>query len=376
MADNLSIISARDLFFMKRALRLAEKARGMTSPNPMVGAVIVKNGRIIAEAFHKKSGEPHAEALAILQSRGKAENAALYVSLEPCCHTDKRTPPCSRAIIEAGIKKVFVAMRDPNPKVFGKGIQELRNHGITVIEGILESEARKLNEIYCRYITAKKPFVILKCAMTLDGKIATPEGQSKWITGEKARRVVHRLRCSVDAVMTAVGTVRADNPVLTARVKCMSQPARIIIDPELNTPIDFKVCVVPPETIFVTKKDLHSTHNEKMREMKARGIQFIEYEGGKVDLEWLMEKIGGIGITSVLIEAGSSFNACSLRDGIVDKVVFFIAPKIICGSSSIPVVGGDRFLKLEDALRIKDVKVRKVGEDIMVVGYINRNPAI
>ena len=375
MAEDQSIISVRDRFFMKRALELAGKARGMTSPNPMVGAVIVKNGRIIAEDFHKKAGEPHAEALVISQAGEGARNAVLYVTLEPCCHTDKRTPPCCRAIIDAGIKKVFIAIRDPNPKVFGKGIQELRSHGITVIEGILESQSRKLNEIYSKYISEKKPFVILKTAMTLDGKIATPEGQSKWITGEKARRAVHRLRCSVDAVMTAIGTVRADNPELTARVKCARQPVRIVIDPDLDTPLDFKVCSVPPDTIIVTRKDHNSLLDNKIIEMKASGIQFIEYEGERVDLAWLMERIGGMGITSVLIEAGSSFNACSLIAGIVDKVIFFIAPKIICGSASIPVVGGDRFLKLEDALRIKDVKVSKVGEDIMVEGYINRTPA-
>jgi diaminohydroxyphosphoribosylaminopyrimidine deaminase/5-amino-6-(5-phosphoribosylamino)uracil reductase len=202
--------------------------------------------------------------------------------------------------------------------------------------------------------------------MTFDGKIATPDGESKWITGEKARKVVHQMRCSSDAVMTAIGTVKADNPELTSRVKCSRQPVRIIVDPTLETPLDFKVCNVPPETIFVTRKG----NDEKKRAMQAKGIQFIEFKGKKVDLTWLMDKLGSIGITSIMIEAGSSFNASALQAGIVDKVVFFIAPKIICGATSISVVGGESFLKLGDAIRISDISVRKVGEDIMVEGYI------
>ena len=373
MDKDLQTASERDILFMRRALRLAEKAKGMTSPNPLVGAVLVKNGRIIAEDFHKKAGELHAEALVLAKAQERAKNATLYVTLEPCCHTDKRTPPCTCAIINAGIKKVFVAMKDPNPKVFGKGIQELRNHGIAVIEGVLEGQARKLNEVYYKYIKTKRPFVILKTAMTLDGKIATPEGQSKWITGDKARAIVHRLRCSVDAVMTAVGTVKADNPELTARIKCSRQPLRIVIDPDLETPLDYKVCKTPPCTIFVTRHQ--QQENQKKAELLERGIQFIEYEGRKVDLSWLMEHLGKMGITSILIEAGSSFNASALTAGVVDKVIFFIAPKIICGRASIQVVGGESFFKLEDALNMSDVAVRKVGEDIMVEGYITHSTA-
>lgn len=360
--------SEEDLFYMKRALRLAGKAIGATSPNPMVGAVIVGNGRIVAEDYHRKAGEPHAEALALLKAGDASKNAALYVTLEPCCHTDKRTPPCCRAIINSGIKKVFVAMKDPNPKVSGKGIQELRNHRITVIEGLLEEKAQKLNEVYCKYIVTKRPFVILKAAMTLDGKIATPEGQSKWITGEKARRLVHRMRCGVDAVMTAVGTVKADNPELTSRTGCDRQPVRIIIDPGLETPVDYRVCKLPPETIFVIRNGAADV--SKIADLHKRGVQFLEYEGRKVDMNWLMERLGGMGITSILIEAGSSFNAACLIGNVVDKVVFFIAPKIICGRSSIPVVGGESFLRLEEALIISDLHVRKIGQDIMIEGFI------
>jgi diaminohydroxyphosphoribosylaminopyrimidine deaminase/5-amino-6-(5-phosphoribosylamino)uracil reductase len=330
--------------------------------------VIVKHGRIISEAFHKKAGELHAEALAIQKASDKTAGATLYINLEPCCHTDKRTPPCCPAIIKAGIKKVFIAMRDPNPKVAGKGVAMLEKHGITVIEGLLETKAKKLNEVFCKYINSTRPFVILKAAMTLDGKIATPDGESKWITGEPARKVVHQMRCGVDAVMTAIGTVKADNPELTSRLKCSRQPIRIIIDARLETPLDFKVCTVPPETIIVTRKG----NDEKKGAMKAKGIQFIEFEGDKVDLKWLMSKIGSMGISSIMIEAGSSFNASALKAGIVDKVVFFIALKLICGKASIPVVGGDFFMPLNAAIRLSDISVRKVGEDIMVEGYMRR----
>ncbi|HSB51227.1 MAG TPA: bifunctional diaminohydroxyphosphoribosylaminopyrimidine deaminase/5-amino-6-(5-phosphoribosylamino)uracil reductase RibD, partial [Dissulfurispiraceae bacterium] len=204
--------------YMARALRLAAKGRGRTSPNPMVGAVVVRQGRVVAEDYHKRPGELHAEALALLSAGVAARNAVLYVTLEPCCHTDKRTPPCTRAIIASGVTKVFTAMVDPNPKVSGKGNAELRKHGIAVVDGVLAKEARRLNEAYVKFITTRTPFVILKIAMTLDGRIATPERQSKWITGEKARKIVHMTRASVDAVLTAIGTVRADDPELTARI--------------------------------------------------------------------------------------------------------------------------------------------------------------
>ena len=364
--DNRKIPTAKDIIFMKRALRLAEKARGMTSPNPLVGAVIVRNGKIIAEDYHKKAGELHAEALALQKAGDKAKGATLYVTLEPCCHAEKRTPPCCPLIVGHGIKKVVVAMRDPNPKVSGRGLDELRRRGITVVEGVLRDKAERLNEAYCKYIKTKRPFVILKAAMTLDGRIAAPDGESRWITGEKARRVVHQLRCGVDAVMTAIGTVRADNPELTSRIRCPRQPVRIIIDPALDTPSDYKVCNVPPQTIFVTRKG----NDEKKNTLRAKGIQFIEFEGSRVDPAWLMDRLGSMGIVSVMIEAGSSFNAGALKAGIVDKVIFFIAPKIICGKASIPVVGGDSFMKLDDCIRLSDISVRMVGEDVMVTGYI------
>ncbi|WP_333654266.1 bifunctional diaminohydroxyphosphoribosylaminopyrimidine deaminase/5-amino-6-(5-phosphoribosylamino)uracil reductase RibD [Dissulfurispira sp.] len=367
----------KDKKFMQRALNLAEKARGMTSPNPMVGAVIVKNGKVISEDYHKKAGEPHAEALAILKSGEKAKGSTLYVTLEPCCHLDKKTPPCTRAIINSGIKKVFIAMKDPNPKVSGKGIEELRKHEIEVVSGIFEDKAKKLNEAYIKYITTRTPFVTLKTAMTLDGKIATPEGQSKWITGEKARRIVHRMRSSVDAILTAVGTVKADNPELTVRMgqgskvkgQGIKNPKRIVIDPNLEIPLDYKIFNVPPETIVVTKMGQGS--RGKGQELIDKGVKIIEYDDERVDLKWLMKRLGETGITSVMIEGGSSLNAYALQDGIVDKVVFFIAPRIIGGKDSIPAIGGKTFRRLENAFRVSDTKIKRVGDDLMVEGYLN-----
>ena len=363
---------AKDITFMNRALKLAEKARGATSPNPMVGAVIVKNGNIIAEDYHKKPGELHAEALAIQKAGKGADGSTLYVTLEPCCHLDKRTPPCTKTIIGFGIKKVVVAMTDPNPKVAGKGIRELRNAGVEVVEGVLEEKAAKLNEAYIKYIKTGLPFVTLKVAMTLDGKIATPEGQSKWITGEAARKIVHKMRSANDAVLTAIGTVKADNPSFTSRIKCGIDPKRIVIDPDLETPLDYNVCSVPPDTFLVTRTG-SGPRPLNLKLVTEKGLKIIEYKGKRVDLGWLMKQLGLTGITSVMIEGGSSLNSYALQDGIVDKVVFFIAPKIIGGKESIPAIGGLSFRRLEDAFRLNDLKVRKVGDDLMVVGYITKN---
>ena len=361
-----------DVSYMRRALRLAARARGKTSPNPMVGAVIVRHDRIVAEDYHKKAGELHAEALAIQAAGTAARDATLYVTLEPCCHTGKRTPPCTKAIISAGIKKVVVAMEDPNPKVAGRGIAELREHGIEVIAGVAEQAAHRLNESYMKFITTRLPFVILKSAMTLDGKIATPAGESKWITGEKARRCVHQLRSSVDAILTAVGTVKADNPRLTARIRGGRDPIRIVLDPNLETPLSFHVSTVPPATVFVAREQARKHFADKAGLLNSRGIEVISYAEERLDLAWLMSLLGGRGITSVLIEGGSSLNASAFQSGIVDKVVFFIAPKIIGGKKSLTPVGGESFRAMSNPYLIKDMRSRRIGEDLMIEGYLNR----
>jgi len=361
-------------FFMRRALTLAARARGRTSPNPMVGAVIVRNGRIIAEGYHKKAGTPHAEAIALAQAGGKARGATLYVSLEPCCHKDKRTPPCTEKIISSGIGKVVIAMKDPNPKVSGKGIRELENAGIPVVQGTLEQKARDLNRYYIKHIVTGTPFVILKAAMTLDGKIATPEGESQWITGEKARKLVHAIRGEVDAVMTAIGTVRADNPRLTCRQRGKRSPERIIIDPGLDIAPDACLLSIPPRTTVVTRSSEGRRQDhaigQKRTALKERGISLIDYPGERVDLGWLMSELGRRGIMSILVEGGASFNYSCLDAGIVDKVMFFVAPKIIGGRDSFPAVGGKSFRSLDNAFRIRDLRARKIGEDILLEGYI------
>ncbi|TAL23663.1 MAG: bifunctional diaminohydroxyphosphoribosylaminopyrimidine deaminase/5-amino-6-(5-phosphoribosylamino)uracil reductase RibD [Nitrospirae bacterium] len=367
--DNISI--------MKLVLRLAGKARGMTSPNPMVGAVLLKAGKIIADDYHRKPGAPHAEALVIGKAGDKAKGSTLYVNLEPCCHTDKRTPPCTKAIIASGIKKVIIGMKDPNPKVAGKGIEELRKAGIETVSGILEDESKRLNEAYIKHITTKEPFVILKVAMTLDGKIATPEGESKWITGEKARSEVHKLRSGVDAILTAIGTVKTDDPLLTARVRGLESsrvqvgknPKRIIIDPNLEIPMDARILQTPPETIIVANSKGQVAKGKK-EILSDRGIKIIEYDGEKLDLKWLMKKLGGMEINSLLIEGGSSLNSYALEAGIIDKVMFFIAPKIIGGRESFPCVGGKTFRKLPEAHKLKDINVKRIGEDILIEGYL------
>jgi diaminohydroxyphosphoribosylaminopyrimidine deaminase / 5-amino-6-(5-phosphoribosylamino)uracil reductase len=356
-----------DEYLIGRALSLAARAYGRTSPNPMVGALVVKGNRIIAEGYHKKAGTPHAEAIALEKAGERARGATLYVSLEPCCHRDKRTPPCTEKIVSAGIRKVVIAMRDPNPKVRGKGIEELRRSGIVVVSGILEERAQHLNEYYIMHITTNRPFVILKAAMTLDGKIATPEGESKWITGEKARREVHRLRGGVDAILTAIGTVKADDPSLTCRTGRYKSPLRIIIDPRLEISPEAKVCCLPPETIIVTKKTGSSRKKALLRKM---GAEILEYNGERADLAALMQEMGKRGVISVLVEGGASLNASALESGIVNKVMFFIAPKIIGGKESFPVVGGRTYRDLARAYRVSDTLIKKFGEDILIAGYI------
>jgi diaminohydroxyphosphoribosylaminopyrimidine deaminase/5-amino-6-(5-phosphoribosylamino)uracil reductase len=374
----VSFNAMKDVFYMKKALALAARARGMTSPNPLVGAVLVKNGKVIAEGYHKKAGTPHAEVIAIENAVEKAKGATLYVSLEPCCHKEKRTPPCTRKIIASGIKKIVIAMKDPNPRVSGKGIEELEKAGIKVVSGVLAEKAVALNEFYIKHITTGMPFVVLKVAMTLDGKIATPEGESKWITGEKARTAVHSLRGSVDAILTAIGTIKADNPQLTCRTAEDRNPARVIIDPSLEVRADSNVMCIPPETIIATRR-LAETGGpkaeivEKKRVLLSKGAQILEYSGEKVEMKWLMKELGRMGIISVLVEGGSSLNSYCLENGIVDKVMFFIAPKIIGGRKSFPAVGGRSFRRLEEAYQVKDVTVKRIGEDILVEGYIHNH---
>lgn len=367
MADKTGSLDEK---FMRMALRLAEKAAGRTSPNPMVGAVLVKDNRVIARGYHEKAGTPHAEAVALEKAGRDAEGATLYVTLEPCSHTDKRTPPCTLAIRQSKVAHVVAAMRDPNPKVSGRGVEFLRSAGIEVSIGILESEARKLNEAYIKHIVSGMPFVTLKIAQTLDGKIATAAGESKWITGDEARREAHRLRDRNDAVLVGINTILKDDPMLTTRIPGGRDAVRVVVDSRLRISLDAKVLTVesPARTIIAT---LSSAPKLKMKKLQERGAEvlLVRSSGGRVDMTDLMKKLGGKGIMSVLIEGGSEINASALKSGIVDKVVFFIAPMLMSGRDSICSIGGPSPARLVKAVKLSNISVRFVGRDLMVEGY-------
>ena len=359
---------------MKRALRLARKGKGKTSPNPLVGAVVVKKGVVVGEGVHPGPGQPHAEALALAQAGKRAAGATLYINLEPCCHTNKRTPPCVDAILRSGVRKVVAAMIDPNPLVSGKGFEALRRGGLEVGEDLLRSEAERLNEIYIKYITTGRPFVILKTAMTLDGRIATAKGESRWVTGEAARREVHRLRSEVDAVMVGIGTVLADNPMLTPRIKGAKNPLRVIVDPRLKTPLHARAISTLSDapTLLVTTAEAPSQRIKEFRKKGAQ-VEIFPQIDGKIGFPAILERLGKSGIASVLIEGGGTLNGMALRAGVVDRAIFFIAPKLLLGDDAKSVIAGRSIERLSEALRLVNLKVRRIGEDIRVEGDIQKS---
>ncbi len=357
--------------YMKRALELAALARGHTGPNPMVGAVLVKDGQVLGEGFHRRAGEPHAEVHALRQAGEAAGGATLFVNLEPCAHYG-RTPPCTRELIAAGIAQVHMAMLDPNPLVSGRGKAELEAAGITTIVGEHVEEAQALNEVFVKYITTRHPFVIAKFAMSLDGKIATSAGESRWITGEEARRYVHRLRDTVDAVMVGVNTVIADDPLLTARLEApdLRQPLRVIVDSKGRTPLHARVLDhrLPGKTIIAASELIPEG---KLAGFEDQGIEVLisPARGGMVDLERLMQALGQREISSVLLEGGGTILASAFAAGLVDKVLAFIAPKIIGGKAAPTPVGGEGAPSLAQALTLKRVAVERFGPDVLISGY-------
>ncbi len=363
-----------DSKYMSLALRLARRAEGMTSPNPLVGAVIVKGGRIIGRGYHRKAGLPHAEIEAFLDAERKGhslKDSTLYVTLEPCCHTGKKTPPCVDAIIEKGVSKLVVGTLDLNPNVNGKGIRILRENGIDVKVGVLEDRCREINEAFFKYVTTGMPFTILKLAVTLDGKIATFTGDSKWIGSETQRRYAHKLRNRVDAILVGIETVIRDNPQLTVRLgnKSDHQPTPVVLDSKLRIPIDAKLLSLHKSPIIATTPLCNPRRIEDLEKIGAR-ILFIDQEkNGRVDVSSLIKKLGDMEITSVLVEGGSEIAASFLKDGIVDKVVFFYAPKII-GSEGISMVGKLNISEVKDALSIEKIRVKTIGEEFIVEGYI------
>lgn len=354
---------------MKRALKLAQRGRGYTSPNPLVGAVIVKNGETVGEGYHRKVGEAHAEINALLEAGEKAWGSTLYVNLEPCAHYG-RTPPCTESILKAGIRKVVIATLDPNPQVTGKGVESLRAGGVEVEVGLLEDEARHLNEVFFKYITTGRPFVVIKAALTLDGKVATRSGDARWVTGSKAREEVHRLRHYYDAVMVGSGTVLQDDPRLNCRLQGGKDPVRIVVDSHLRTPVRSRILNLESEspTIIAT---LEGCDRHRKRVLEENGAEILEVprKGSGVDLKLLLEMLAYKEVTSVLVEAGPTLNASLFQEELVDKVLFFMAPKILGGVNSPGPVGGRGVETMGEALMLKKMKLRRYGQDFLFLGY-------
>jgi diaminohydroxyphosphoribosylaminopyrimidine deaminase/5-amino-6-(5-phosphoribosylamino)uracil reductase len=358
-----------DQQWMKRALHLAEKGRGRTSPNPMVGAILVKDGKVVGEGFHAKAGEAHAEIIALQEAREEAREAILYLNLEPCTHYGK-TPPCVPQVIEAGVKRVVIGMEDPNPLIKGKGIEILRKAGLDVEIRILEKECRRLNEAFCKYILKKEPFIILKVAATLDGKMATRNGDSKWISGEASRRFVHKLRDQVDGVIVGIGTVLKDDPLLTARIKGGRDPYRIVLDSRLKVPEEAKVIGTTPSKAIIATTEL--APKDKIEEFEKRGVQILilDSKEGKVNLKSCLSKLGEIGMMSLLVEGGSQVNGSFLDEGLIDKLLLFLSPRLIGDHQAPGIFGGRGISNLQEAFALKEIKTKRIGDDILLEGYL------
>ena len=361
-----------DKQYMSLALDLAKSARGKTNPNPLVGAVIVKDGCIVGTGLHRKAGEPHAEVHAFNMAGEHAKGATLYVTLEPCSHYGK-TPPCAELVKNSGVKRVVVAMKDPNPQVAGRGIRLLEENGIEVEVGVMEEEAMRLNERFIHNMITERPFIISKFAMTLDGKIATYTGHSKWITGEAARNHVHVTRDEVDAILVGANTVRADDPMLTTRLtdRIGKNPIRLIIDRQLSTPLDANVCnVEDARTILIT-----STLNKKLTQpYLAQNVEciYVTEQNAQLDLLQAMQQLYKIGITDILVEGGAAIHAAFLRAGLIDKVHAYIAPKLLGGKGSLSTFTGTDVETIDEALQLSFDEVQKLGEDLFVTAYPKR----
>ena len=367
------LLSGIDERFMKAALREAKKGLGRTSPNPAVGAVVVRDGQVIARGYHKKAGSEHAEIAALKKLPDRAgPKDTLYVTLEPCNHTGK-TPPCTLAILEKGIKKIIVGMDDPNPKVAGGGIAFLRDQGVEVKAGLLEKECRQLTEVFIKFITTDRPFVMVKSALTLDGWTATSTGHSQWITGERSRRFVHQLRDRVDAIMVGSGTVLSDNPRLTTRLYRGhgKDPMRIVLDSHLGIPLSAQILnhASSADTVIVHGESIGS---DKARPFQAKnGVSTLPCaeKEGRIDLEALLGTLGSLSISSLLVEGGARLMGSLIRENLVDKCFLFFAPKILGGGDGVPLAHGEGPKKIDDCLGLKEVRLRRFGDDLLIQGY-------
>ena len=360
-----------DRKYMARALQLALRGAGHTRPNPMVGAVLVKDGRIIGEGWHKQYGGPHAEVNAFASATEDPEGATLYVSLEPCSHYGK-TPPCADLIIRKKVARVVAALEDSNPLVSGRGFRKLRANGIRVTVGVLAEEARHINDVFLTYVTRKRPFVLYKAAMSLDGKIACHTGESQWISSEKSREEVQRLRGILSGIMVGVGTVIADNPRLTCRMEEYENPARIIVDGKLRVPVESRIFHEPGRNIILTTSEASP---EKKKALENLGVEMIEAdseEPGKVDLKSAMLALGIKGIDGILLEGGPTLAASALEAGIIDAVRFYIAQKIIGGREAPSPFAGTGAAHMNEVVPLTDAVYGTSGDDLWIQAYIQR----
>ena len=356
--------NATDIKHMKRALTLARKGLGRTSPNPAVGCVIVKDGRVIGEGWHRKAGTPHAEIHALNMAGDAARGADLYVTLEPCCHSGA-TPPCSEALIKAGVRRVIAGMRDPNPRVSGGGLAALQQAGIETTCGVLEEACQAINRPFTKHITTGMPYVTYKCAMTLDGKIASITGESRWISCEESRKYVHRMRSHNDAVMVGVDTILADNPQLTVRHVKGRNPVRIIVDSTLRTPTTVEILsgALARKTIIATTIEDPTVH--RPYQQNGSSVLVCQSRDNRVDLRDLLHKLGKQGVQSILLEGGSHLAGDALSRGLIDECVFFYAPKVI-GSDGFSPFAITGITEMSGALPFSDLTVRRLGSDILV----------
>ena len=361
-----------DKEYMHLALKLARKAWGRTSPNPMVGAVVVREHRIVGRGFHAKAGEPHAERIALTEAGEAARGATLYVTLEPCNHHGK-TPPCTEAVLESGVRRVVIGQMDPNPAVRGGGGEFLRARGLEVATGVMERECAHLNEAFNTYVTQGRPFLAVKVAASLDGKIATSTGDSKWVTNERSRNFVHKLRAGADAIMVGMGTVRADDPQLTCRRKYGTDPVRVILDGGLNIRPDRKVFNADSDAgLMVFTREGADT--KKIRDLEAAGAEVVQVkaDGDWVSFPEVISELARREVTSVLVEGGSRVGASALRSGLADKIYLFYAPKIIGGEGAPGMFGDMGIRRMVDCVNVRDVKRRRFGDDLLVEGYLQK----
>lgn len=356
--------------YMRRALALAARGEGRVSPNPLVGCVVVRDGQIIGEGWHEAYGGLHAERNA-LAACADAAGATLYVTLEPCCHWGK-TPPCTEAVLAHKIARVVVGCLDPNPLVAGRGVEILRAQGVNVRTGVLERECRAQNAVFFHYITHKTPYAVMKYAMTLDGKIATHTGDSRWVTGEQARAHVHRTRNRLSAIMVGIGTVLADDPQLTCRMEGGRNPVRIVCDSQLRIPLDSQLVRTARQvrTIIAT---VASQDDDRAQALAQAGVEVRRCRArqGRVDLNDLMEKLGQDGIDSILLEGGAALHFAALEAGIVQKVQAYIAPKLIGGAAAKSPLGGQGFSRMAQAIPLRDMTVTPLGQDFLLEGMLD-----